>query len=203
LDPTLGTLVVGSHTISGNLLVLPTVQTADVATVPGTINRLDSTGTQFTNLDTVSHSILVAIGATDFQGPSLQAFTTGAGQFSTLGTGYADTTITMRYFDDPTNQQGAETPTDTPGSLLDTFTFVPTTNPQSFSHNGGPFAVNDPNLFSMTLQYEAVIGPGVRITGREQTEIKPLAAVAQPSTGMLVGLGALLMSLGLVYRHKQ
>jgi len=193
-DPTLGSLVIGSHTISGNLLVLPTVQTQDIASVPGTINRLDSTGTQFTNNDTVSHSVQVAIGATDFFGPSTEAFTTGAGQFSTLGGGYSDTSITMRWFDDPLNEQGALTPGAVqPGSLLDIFSFAPTANPQSFSHNGGPFAVNDPGLFSMTLQFDATVGPGVRLTGREQTEVKPLVAVSAPGALSLIALGAMVL----------
>jgi hypothetical protein len=195
IDPTLNRLVVGAHTIGGNLLVLPTVQTADVATGAGTFNRLDSTGTQFTNNDTVSHAVSVAIGATDFFGPSTVAFTTGAGQFSTLGPGgFGDTTITQRWFNDPLNEQGALTPGAVqPGSLIDLFTFAPTQNPQSFSHNGGPFAVNDPSLFSMTLQFDTVIGPGVRLTGREQTEIKPFAVVSAPGAGLLMGLGALLV----------
>jgi len=194
IDPTLHRLVVGAHTISGTLLVLPTVQTADVATGAGTVNRLDSTGTQFTNNDAVSHAVSVAISATDFFGPSTVAFTTGAGQFSTLGGGFADTSITQRWFNDPANEQGALTPdANQPGTLLDTFSFIPTQNPQSFSHTGGPFAVADPSLFSMTLQFDAVVGPGVRLTGREQTEIKPLAEVSLPGTGWLLGLGAALL----------
>ena len=38
----------------------------------------------------------------------------------------------------------------------------------------------------MTLQFEGTIGPGVRLTGREQTEIKP-TAVPGPSTLLLLG----------------
>jgi hypothetical protein len=190
LSPVSGLLVIGQHEIAGNLLVLPTVQTADVATVPGTLNRLDSTGTQFTNNDAVAHTVSVAVGATDFQGPAVDAFTTGAGQFSTLGGALGDTTITMRWYNDPANQQGGLSPgVGQPGTLIDLFAFTPVNNPQSFSHNGGPFAVSDPDLFSMTLQFDAIVGPGVRLTGREQTEIKPLVAVPLPSALWLLGAG--------------
>lgn len=185
-DPVLGSLVLAPASAGGGDLSIQTsVQTADA----GLVNRLDSTGTQFTNNGAVSHSFSVAIGATDFTGPALQAFTTGTGQFSHLGGGYDDTILHMRWFDDPANNQGALSPgTVQPGNLLDTFTFTPVANPASLAHNGGPFAVNDPALFSMTLQFDGIIGPGVRLTGREMTELKP-QVVPNPGALILLGLG--------------
>lgn len=177
-DPTVGVLVTGSF-ISGDLSVLVSVQTVDVATVPGTVNRLDSTGTQVTNTGLVSRAFAVAVGATDFLGPSTSATTTGAGQWSHLGGGFGDSEISMLWFNDPANEQGGIDPLAVqPGDLIDTFSHTPTAaNPNSFSHTGGPFAVSDPDLFSMTLQFEGILGPGVRLTGREMTEIKPLVAI--------------------------
>jgi hypothetical protein len=188
-DPALGSLVLAPASAGGgDLDVQASVQTADV----GLLNRLDSTGTQFTNTGAVAHTFTVAIGATSFTGPAVVAFTTGAAQWSHLGEGFDGSVITMRWYDDPANMQGAISPGALqPGTLLDTFVDVAgPTNPDSFSHNGGPFAVADPALFSMTLQFDGTIGPGVRLTGRELTEVKP-QAIPQPGALLLLGLGAL------------
>ena len=44
--------------------------------------------------------------------------------------------ITMKWFDDPANGQGADTPTDTPGNLIDTFTHTAALIVDSFSRDG-------------------------------------------------------------------
>lgn len=194
LDPAVGTLTLGPTNTGtgGGLNVQGTVQTSDKATVPGTFNRLDSTGTQVT-ATSGTHTYAVAISDTNFVGPVNTATTTGAGQFSHLGGGYGATDILMQWFNDPLNDQGAETPTDLPGDLIDAFSFTPlaTQNPSSFSHNGGPFAVDDPGLFSMTLAFSGTLAEGVRLTGRELTELKPLAAVPLPGSLVLLGVGLL------------
>jgi hypothetical protein len=190
INPTLGTLTIGNTTAAGGDLDIQTsVHTQNVSGGPGLMNRLDSTGTQFTNLSsTSSHTFSVAIGATDFLGPSVTASDTGAGQWSTLGGPFGASQISMRWFDDPNNGQGGITPSSVqPGNLLEIFNDVAgPNNPDSFSHNGGPYAGTDPLRFSMTLQFDGTIGPGVRLTGREQTEIKP-TAVPGPSTLLLLG----------------
>src|SRR5262249_48189949 len=113
-------------------------------------------------------------------------------QWSTLSAGgtFGSSGIIMRWYDDPANGQGGlSAGAGQPGNLLDTFTETAgPANPDSFSHNGGPFAVNDPGPFSMTVQFDATIGPGVRLTGRQQTEIKPDdAPVPAPSALLLLG----------------
>lgn len=206
LDPTVGVLTLGATNTGtgGGLNVQGTVQTSDKATVPGTINRLDSTGTQVT-ATSGSHTYVVAVSDTNFVGPINQATTTGSGQFSHLGLGYGDTDILMNWFNDPLNAQGAENPLDTPGLLVDTFAFAPLAaqNPSSFAHNGGPFGVNDPALFSMTLQFSGTLEEGVRLTGRQMTEIKPLVAVPNPSSSMLLGVGLLLGAVGMVRGRRR
>lgn len=195
LDPTLNSLITGGHvTGGGDLTVGFAAQTSD----KGPVNRLDSTGTQFTNIGAVSHTFIAVISDTNFLGPALVAFTTGAGQWSHLGEGYGDSEISMQWFNDPANQQGAlDTSLAQPGNLIDQFSDIAgPANPDSFSHVGGPFAVNDPDLFSMTLRFEGTIAPGVRLTGRETTELKPQAAVSQASAGWLMALGGLLLLIG-------
>jgi hypothetical protein len=194
LDPTVGVLTLGPTNAGtgGTLNIQGSVQTSDA----GAVNRLDSTGTQVTNTGLTAHSFVVAISDINFEGPVLEATTTGAGQWSHLGGGYGDTSITMAWYNDPANGQGAESPFDTPGNQIDLFAATPNglggANPQSFSHTGGPFAVNDPDLFSMTLQFSGVLDAGVRLTGREMTEIKP-QEVPLPAALMLVGIGLLAM----------
>lgn len=205
LDPTVGTLTLGptSAGTAGGLNIQGTVQTSDKATTPGTFNRLDSTGTQVTAVSG-THTYIVAISDNNFVGPVVSATTTGAGQFSHLGGGFGATDITMDWFNDPANAQGAESPTDTPGTLLDVFAFAPgTANPSSFSHNGGPFAVNDPGLFSMTLQFSGTLAEGVRLTGREMTEIKPLVAVSNPGALSLLIMGAALLGGGVARSRRR
>jgi hypothetical protein len=195
LDPTVGVLVLGPTSVGVGVDVQGTVQTADVAAGAGGINRLDSTGTQVTNTSAQAHSFIVAVSATGFTGPAVQATTTGAGQWSHLGGGYDGTAIQMAWFNDALNAQGAETPFDTPGLLIDAFAATPLglggANPQSFAHTGGPFAVFDPTDFSMTLQFQGVLGPGVRLTGREMTELKPTVSVDAPAALWLLGAGLL------------
>ena len=192
LDPTVGTLTLAPTNAGtgGGLQIQGSVQTSDKATVPGTLNRLDSTGTQVTAVSG-THTYVVAISDTGFVGPVVQASTTGSGQFSHLGGGYGLTEIDMEWWNDPLNAQGAENPFDTPGLLVDSFGFTPLAaqNPSSFAHNGGPFGVADPALFSMTLQFEGTLDEGVRLTGRQMTEIKPLVAVPAPATLLLLGAG--------------
>lgn len=200
LDPTANSLVTGAHTTGGgDLTVGFAVQTSD----KGAVNRLDSTGTQFSNIGAVAHTFIAVIGDTDFIGPATTATTTGAGQWSHLGGGYGGSNITMQWFNDPNNEQGALTTSiNQPGDLIDQFSDVAgPANPDSFSHVGGPFAVNDPDLFSMTLRFEGLIAPGVRLTGREQTELKELAVVPQVGTGWLA-LGGLGLLAGLWSRRK-
>jgi len=197
-DPTLGSLALNPALFAGgDLSIQASVQTADTATGTSTINRLDSTGTQVTNNGAVSHTFSIAVGATDFVGPVSQATTTGAGQWSFTGSGFGDSTIDMTWWNDVLNEQGGISPgIPQPGLLVDSFSNTPTVgiNPQSFSHTGGPFAVTDGALFSMSLQFDGTIAPGVRLTGRELTEIKPLA-VTNPSAAVLLGAGLLLVSL--------
>jgi hypothetical protein len=204
-DPAIGTLTLNptSAGAGGGLSIQGTVQTSDKASVPGTINRLDSTGTQVT-ATSGTHTFAVVVSDTNFIGPVTSATTTGAGQWSHLGGGYGTTDIAMTWWNDPANAQGADDPFDTPGLLVDSFATSPAllggANPVSFSHTGGPFAVNDPDLFSMSLAFTGTLAEGVRLTGREMTELKELVAVPSPRSGLLLAMGALLLGAGLVRR---
>ena len=206
VDPTVGNLTLLTTIAAfGDLNIGISTQMSDISSGPGFLNRLDSTGTQVTNNGTIAHSLSMAISSTDFAGPNTTASASGAGQWSTLSQagGFGGSQIAMRWFNDPSNGQGGlDSSAVQPGNLLASFSDVAgPTNPDSFSTNMGPLTVNDPGLFSMTLQFDAIIGPGVRLTGRELTEVKPHSvSVSEPGT--LVLLGIVLAGLGFVRRRK-
>jgi hypothetical protein len=105
----------------------------------------------------------------------------------------------MEWFNDPANGQGAEFAGDTPGLLLAAATNTPLDGlaNQSFGGPGGPFnvsgAVLDPADFSMTLDNELVLGPGIRLESRGQALSKPLVEVPMPPTAWLMLLGGLVV----------
>jgi hypothetical protein len=164
-NPVVGILEVAPHSI-GDISFQASVSAAVLAP-PN--NILASSNTTIANNGAVEHTVLAAISATGFPGPSVTAITTASGTWVNGG----GSQILLNWFDDPANGQGAESPTDTPGDLIDTFQASAIVNPVSFSHNGGPFDVNDPGLFSMTLQYELTLDPGARLISRGQAESKP------------------------------
>ena len=116
---------------------------------------------------------------------SLTAFTSGSGTFQNVG----GSTVDLRWWNDPTNQQGAEDPNDTPGNLLDSFSFVAPIAPLSFAHNGGPFNVSDLLPYSMTLQFHVTLPAGAELVSRGQTINKDVAQIPEPASLLLFGTG--------------
>ena len=195
IDPTVGVLATPAGTV-GPFSVNFAVQTSVKSTGPGGLNTLSSAGTVVQNLDTVAHTFQLTIGDTDFLGPASSFTTTGSGTWvdQTLPAAFGGTTITMEWWNDPANAQGAESPGDTPGIMVNIATDTPQDgiSNQSF---GGPAtafnvsgAINDPALFSMTLDNVVTLGPGIRLESRGQAESKPTdAQVPAPATLLLLG----------------
>jgi hypothetical protein len=193
-NPTLGVLATDPIVI-GLVSASFAVQTA----VAGVLNTLSSGGTVVENLDGVAHTLQLTIGDTEFLGPAQTFTATGSGTWvdPTAPATYGGSVITMAWFNDPANGQGAEFAGDTPGLLLATATNTPVDGlpNQSFGGPGGPFnvsgAVLDPGLFSMTLDNALVLGPGIRLESRGQALSKPLVAVPMPPAAWLMVLGGL------------
>jgi hypothetical protein len=197
-NPAVGILGTAAGAI-GPVTVSFTVQTSVKATTAGTLNTLSSAGTVIENTDGVAHTLQLTIWDTDFLGPAFEFTSTGSGTWvdDTLPAAFGGSTITMEWWNDPANAQGANTAGDTPGLLVNSATFTPIdgVSLQSFGGPGGPFnvsgAIVDPGLFSMTLDNELVLGPGIRLESRGQALSKPLIAVPMPPSAWLLLLGGL------------
>jgi hypothetical protein len=192
-NPAVGILATAPGFV-GPVSVSFAVQTA----VKGPLNTLSSAGTVIQNTDGVVHTTQLTIGDTDFVGPAVVFTATGSGTWvdQTLPAAFGGSSITMEWWNDPLNVQGADSAGDTPGLLVNTATHTPVdgTSNQSFGSIAAfnvTGAVFDPATFSMTLDTELVLGPGIRLESRGQALSKPLA-VPVPATLGLLASGLLL-----------
>jgi hypothetical protein len=173
----IGTLSTAATTI-GDITIEAAVQTSVKSPGAGGLNTLSSGGTVIANTGAVDHTILLTISDTSFVGPSSQFTVTGSGTWvdQSLPAVFGNTEITMEWWNDPANVQGANTPGDTPGFLVNTATNAPVDgiSNQSFGGPGTGFNVSgalanpDPGDFSMTLDNTLVLGPGIRLESRSR-----------------------------------
>lgn len=197
LNPTIGILSLGS-TVLGGVDVQGSLHTQQ--TDPG-INQLSSSSLSITNLLQTTAVIQAAIGGTDFVPTATFAELSGSGTWvSSLGS-----STTFSYYNDPTNQQGAETPQDRPGDLLASFTDTSTGGfNDAFSFHQDGIGVSDLNPFSMTLGFDMNLLGGDSLISRGQTIFKDqqVSEVPEPMSMILLGSG-LLGGGGYLKRRKK
>jgi hypothetical protein len=181
LNPAVGTIQTANQVVNG-VLINGSIQTS--TGTPANPGRI------FSTLPPCRSSIrpmwrrplIVLVSDTDFTGPVASFSTAGSGVWQNA----IGSTITMSWFDDPNNGQGADAPGDTPGNLIDSFSNAATSIVDAFAHDGtGP--ISDAGPFSMTEEAFFTLMPFAQLINRGQTEIK--SAVPEPSTWAMMLLG--------------
>jgi hypothetical protein len=189
LDSTVGILQLANGTFAG-VQVNGSLETSVGTTRTPGVPTLNTGSFSIINTNFVPVTITIAVGDTDFLGPVHTFDVSGSGtwQNGSAGQKVAGSKITMEWFDDPANTQGAGTPFSTPGNLLFTFSETATGNADSFAgSDSGLLKVPDIGNFSMTEWAVITLMPGAELVSRGQTEIK--SGIPETSTWAMMGLG--------------
>ena len=181
LNSAVGIIQVANGTLNG-VQINGSIQTSTGTPANPGPNILNTSSLSIINTTNTTKTVTVAVSDTDFIGPVASFETAGSGTWQNA----IGSSITLNWFDDPNNGQGADLPNDTPGNLIHTFTNTATTIVDAFSNN---FAgvVSDSGPFSMTEQAIFTLTPFGQLINRGQTEIK--SAVPEPSTWAMMLLG--------------
>jgi PEP-CTERM motif len=189
-NPTVGILAVGNQVLGG-VQFLGSVQEQTI----GSVNILNTSSLTITNTNATAVDIAFAVSGTDFTGPVESFSASGSGTWQQA----IGSDLTLGWYNDANNQQGAETVNDHPGVLLHSFSDTATLITDAFSTVASG-AVFDPNLFSMTETAFGTLTAGGSLVNRGQTEIKE-QVIPEPASLAILGSG--LMMLGWAVRRRR
>jgi hypothetical protein len=183
LNPAFGTIQLANATLNG-VQVNGSIQFSTGTPANPGQDLISTSSLSLINNAGASRLVTVAVSDTNFSAPVSSFNLTGSGSWINA----AGSDITLRWFDDPENTQGAKTAFDTPGTQLGQFTSLGTNPLLSFSTDqSGP--VSDSNPFSMTIWAQANLTAGATLLDRGQGEVKLASAVPEPATWAMMVLG--------------
>jgi hypothetical protein len=183
-NPLVGLMVLNPITFNG----VDIIGSSQSQFISGSGNSLNTSSFQVVNHNTTAASVVLAVSGINFIGPVSSFSASGAGTWQNA----AGSTIDMSWWGDAANGQGADTPTDLPGTLLHTFNDLAVGLTDSFNTNqSGPFSAGA--LYSMSLGTSGTLAGWNGVAGQEstlvgRTQAIVTQAVPEPMTLALVGM---------------
>ena len=192
-----GTLTLGQTTIGGVVFN----GSSQTQTIGPPTNGLVTGSQTITNNTGSTATILFAVSGTDFAAPT--ATYNAAGSITYLNA--PTSTVDLQWYADTANQQGASTPADLPGTLLEDHNFTSTTIADSFATGPltGPLVTTDPFSWTMFAGGTLVSGATATISNRGQVITNDVVAVPEPGTLGLLGSGLAAMGWFVNRRRKR